>query len=68
MILSRYFTVETREIEVIIDGEPEVITIATEDDEEEAIRTGDDEYIYGYVPDELLYKDEVVKYVEENLV
>lgn len=56
-------------IEIFVDDRYENVPIAREIDEEAALKSGEDEYIYGYVPDDVFEMDDnkIAKYVEENL-
>ena len=59
-----------KEIEINVDGGIEVVPIARESDAESAIKSGEDDYIYGYVPDYVFEWDdeEIARYVEYHLV
>lgn len=55
-------------VAITVDDECENVAIARESDEKEAIQTGEDNYIYGYVPDEIYELDNgLANYVENNL-
>lgn len=62
--------INVKEILIVVDDEEEVVPIAKVSDEELALSTGADDFIYGYVPDDVFdEEDEVIaKYVEKYLV
>ncbi len=61
---------ECKEILINVEGELKWELIAREANEDEYIESGEDEQIYGYVPDEVFddADDVIARFVEENLV
>ena len=61
--------IRVKTIEIHVDVGSMYVPVARESDEQDAIDSGDDKYIYGYVPDDVFKKsdEEIAEYVEYYL-